>query len=130
MPGHIIATRLPGLWKGSDFQSDFSLVTFTLQKMGTVFIPYYIALGVSGLYHMTYGLLQSSDRLIGTKLARKSTERPWFLPMMAIGAAVIVSSVLAFRGSYFDVFSERLSFWAKQYNKIFAYLGIRTNFKY
>jgi len=98
--------------------------------MGAMFIPYYITLGVSGLYHMTYGLLQSSDRLIDTKIARKSTESRWFLTSMGIGAAVIVSSVLAIRGSYFDVFSDRLSFWANQYNKVFACFGIKSNFKY
>jgi succinate dehydrogenase/fumarate reductase cytochrome b subunit len=130
IPAHIIATRLPGLLKGSDYQADFPLITFTLQKMGAIFVPYYIALGISGLYHMTYGLLQSSDRLLGTKLARKSTEGSWFLPLMVVGAAAITSAVFAFRGNYFDVFSERLPFWANQYNRLFALFGVKTNFKY
>ncbi len=126
----MIATRMPGLLKGSDFQADFPLITFTLQKMGAIFVPYYIALGVSGLYHMTYGLLQSSDRLLKTKLARKATGSSWFLPIMAIGAAAITSAIFAFRGNYFDVWNDRLRFWANQYNQYFASFGVKTNFKY
>jgi hypothetical protein len=114
------------MW-GEEYKGDFSLISFTLRNLG-FFIVLASLIGVAGLYHITYGLVQASDKLLRTKIAKRVTENRWFLPLMGIGAGIICSSLMAMKGAYFTLDTARDTFWASYYTAIFRAFSVEANF--
>jgi len=85
--GHISATRILGLVFGEP--RTFSHVSFTLDTWPWLFYPYYTLLAISGLYHMSYGLLQIFKKI---KLSRTWW---WCLAIGGIGC-LLISGVFVF----------------------------------
>lgn len=119
--------RLPSVLWGEEFKGDFSLISFTLRNLGLFIVPASL-IGIAGLYHMTYGVVQASDKLLRTNAAKRVTESKWFGPFMGIGAVVIVSSLLAFKGVYFGLDTARDTFWAGYYTALFRTFGMEATF--
>lgn len=107
---------------------DFSMITFTLRAESIKFVTYFFLFGSAGLYHMAYGLLKASDLLLGTKLTNSVTKSKWFFPIMAIGTALIASSIYAFNGGYFDVRDsrEKMTMWAEHFAHVFGIVNRAT----
>ncbi len=120
---HLMGLRLPSVMFGDQYKADLSLISFTLQRFGLFFVPAAL-IGIAGLYHMTFGLVQVSDRLLKTKIARGFLESRWFLLVMGVGAGLVISSLVALKGVYFDVGNERHAFWASYYNGLFSIIGV------
>jgi hypothetical protein len=127
VPTHVMGLRLPSVMWGEEYKGDFSLISFTLRNIGFFIVPASL-IGVAGLYHITYGLVQASDKLLRTKMAKRVTENRWFLPLMGIGAGILFSSLMAMKGAYFTLDTARDTFWASYYTAIFRAFGIEANF--
>jgi hypothetical protein len=115
--GHILATRYQQNFFGPEYQADFAFTTYGLKYYASIFYPYYFLLGVLGLYHLTYGMLRASDLFLHTRIHRAFTESKNFSLYMAAGAAILLSSLMAYHGYYFNVNSPRVEFWRAHFAK-------------
>jgi len=113
--GHFLATR--GIDLIFNSKPDFSLISFSISKWGFLFYPYYFLLASCGLYHLSYGLIQSA-RTFQIKVPSFLSERSnLFWGLIGIGIAASFSSVLAFGGNYFSVPVERFAEHTEIYRK-------------
>ncbi|MEM9462492.1 MAG: hypothetical protein AAGF11_50555 [Myxococcota bacterium] len=102
--GHIAATRLPsvidGVWLG------FAGLSFTMDRFGFIFYPYYLTLGLCGLYHGTYGTYLAL-RSLGVRLPAPAALGPGTrvsLGVTALLAALLVAlGVLSFGGLLYEI---------------------------
>lgn len=80
-------------------------------------------LGSAGLYHLCYGLLKASDLLFGGSVLTKATKSKWFVGTVAVGLALLLSSVYAFSGGYFDVRSSKAKtqMWAEHFAQLMGH---------
>lgn len=108
--GHITATRLPslldGVWLG------FAGLSFTMAWLPGFFYPYYVLLGLCGLYHGSYGAYLAL-RSLGVRLPSVAQlgARAW-VPLAA--AAVLVGlGVLSFGGHFYPIDDPRRSDFAR-----------------
>lgn len=98
--GHITATRLPslvdGVWLG------FAGLSFTMDRFGVIFYPYYVVLGLCGLYHGSYGAYLAL-RSLGVRLPGPAALRPWAAFALGTLAVLVVLGVLSFGGLLYDI---------------------------
>lgn len=98
--GHIAATRLPsvidGVWLG------FAGLSFTMDRFGAYFYPYYVVLGLCGLYHGGYGAYVAL-RSLGVRLPGPAALRPGARICLGAAALLIVLGVLSFGGLLYDI---------------------------
>jgi succinate dehydrogenase/fumarate reductase cytochrome b subunit len=88
LPGHVLATRGPGLLL--DLPADFSFLRFSLQTWPWFMAPYYVALYSAGLYHLLHGSLLAL-RVAGLRApapAARGARVLLFIALAAGGAAV------------------------------------------
>ena len=62
---HAFFTRGPVFF--GEPAANFFLITQSLLAWPTIFYPYYAVLGLSGLYHMSYGVVQAA-KVFGVKV--------------------------------------------------------------
>lgn len=98
--GHVSATRLPAVL--ADVAVDFTALSYTMQALPWLFYPYYIALGLCGLYHGGYGVHQAL-RTLGVGLPPIARLRPWLWVPLLIAAALVVLGVLSLGGLLYPV---------------------------
>jgi len=84
--GHVAGTRLLALYTNTP--STFSDISFTLDTW-PLFYPYYILLSTSGLYHMSYGILQVFKKV---KISRTWW---WTCSLVSLGS-ILISGVFVF----------------------------------
>jgi len=96
--GHVAATRLPsvfeGVWLG------FAGLSFSMEWMPAYFYPYYMALGLAGLYHGGYGSYLAL-RSLGVRLPSVARLGRLASVPLVIGAVLIVLGVLSFGGLFY-----------------------------
>lgn len=96
--GHVMATRGVGVFFG--LPADFAFLTFSLTYFGSVFYPYYLLLGLAGLFHLVFGLS------VAVRVLK------WRVPVPVrwaslVGAPFMVAGVLALGGAFFQVDTGR-----------------------
>jgi hypothetical protein len=99
---HVFATRVvPMVY---DLKVEYSLLTNGLRDVPYIFYIYYPILGMSGFYHMFYGLHRAFG-VLGMKLfpAGWGPGTSKFRTVATIGCVVMFSSILAIGGNYFHV---------------------------
>jgi succinate dehydrogenase/fumarate reductase cytochrome b subunit len=96
--GHAAATRVPPVF--FDAAVGFAGVSFALWWMPAFFYPYYILLGLAGLYHGTYGTW-SALRLFGVRLPAFARLGARVLVPLGIAAVLTIASVLSFSGALY-----------------------------
>lgn len=98
--GHIAATRLPsvidGVWLG------FAGLSFTMDRFGFIFYPYYATLGLCGLYHGSYGAYLAL-RSLGVRLPAPAALGPGARVSLAVAALLVVLGVLSFGGLLYEI---------------------------
>lgn len=98
--GHIAATRLPtlldGIWLG------FDGVAYAMVWVPGFFYPYYVLLGLCGLYHGSYGVYLSL-RLLGVRLPPVTRLRGRVWVPLAIASVLVVLGVLSFGGQLYAI---------------------------
>jgi succinate dehydrogenase/fumarate reductase cytochrome b subunit len=100
--GHVGATRGASLLY--DVYPEFSGIAFTLRWVPAYFWPYYISLGLAGLYHTVYGLgvALSAFGLHGSGGAL--LRRPAVLgPIITLGGLALLLGILGFGGVLRDI---------------------------
>ena len=104
--GHIAATRLPSLLDG--VYVGFAGLSFTMWKLPGYFYPYYLLLGLTGLFHGSYGAYLAL-RALGVRLPSLSRlgVRAW--GPLAAAAVVVVLGVLSFGGLLYPIDDPRQS---------------------
>eukprot|EP00027_Filamoeba_sp_ATCC50430_P014908 CAMPEP_0168569942 /NCGR_PEP_ID=MMETSP0413-20121227/16451_1 /TAXON_ID=136452 /ORGANISM="Filamoeba nolandi, Strain NC-AS-23-1" /LENGTH=204 /DNA_ID=CAMNT_0008602521 /DNA_START=97 /DNA_END=708 /DNA_ORIENTATION=- len=102
--GHVFFTRGPFFKMG--VPGNFGVVANGLFNLPVIFYPYYTLLGISGLYHLTYGAIQASKVLGYKPPAWTSVRSRTFWTWIGFGSAFLFSAVLAFGGNYFPVQQE------------------------
>jgi succinate dehydrogenase/fumarate reductase cytochrome b subunit len=104
--GHIAATRLPSLLDGP--YVGFAGLSFTMWKLPGYFYPYYLLLGLTGLYHGSYGAYLAL-RALGVRLPSISrlSARAW--GPLAVAAVLVVLGVLSFGGLLYPIDDPRQS---------------------
>jgi succinate dehydrogenase/fumarate reductase cytochrome b subunit len=107
--GHFAATRAPSLLDG--VYIEFAGLSFTMWKLPGYFYPYYVLLGLTGLYHGSYGAYLAL-RALGVKLP--SISRLGIKVWIPLGAAAIllVLGVLSFGGFLYPIDDPRQSAFA------------------
>jgi len=101
--GHILATRGVGLYYNMPYDFSFlhyALVTYPLKY---VIYPYYISLALCGFYHFSYG----ATKALTVFGVIRSVNTQLFCLWLAIGAAALISAVLALGGNYYTVDTHR-----------------------
>jgi succinate dehydrogenase/fumarate reductase cytochrome b subunit len=108
--GHTAATRLPLLL--DDVPVGFVGLSFTLWSTPAVFYPYYLLLGLCGLYHGSYGAYLAL-RALGLRLPSigRLGRRAW-IPLVA-AALLVVLGVLSFGGLFYPIEDPRHSGYAQ-----------------
>src|SRR4029079_12046553 len=98
--GHVAATRLPslldGVWLG------FAGLSFSMWMAPAWFYPYYLLLGLCGLFHGSYGVYLAL-RALGVRLPSISRlgVRAW--GPLAVAAVLVVLGVLSFGGLFYAI---------------------------
>lgn len=107
--GHVAATRLPslldGVWLG------FAGLSFSMVWLPGWFYPYYVALGLCGLYHGSYGTYLSL-RSLGVRLPSIARLGARAYVPLAIAALLVVLGVLSFGGILYPIEDPRQSAFA------------------
>lgn len=116
--GHIVATRGPSLFFG--VYPEFEGMTFALVWQPLIFYPYYILLGLAGLYHGANGVVYALA-LFQVRVPRPWTAGKRFWIPLGGAAAVLLYAVLAFGGLWGSVPEPAQHSYAKLYEK---YLGV------
>lgn len=113
--GHIAATRLPsvidGVWLG------FAGLTFSMEWMPGIFYPYYVVLGLTGLYHGSYGAYLAL-RSLGVRLPTVTAMGGWATVPLVVASLLIGLGVLSFGGHLFaidDPWSSDFARFAQEY---------------
>jgi succinate dehydrogenase/fumarate reductase cytochrome b subunit len=116
--GHIAATRLPNL---EGVIVGFAGLSFTMDRLGAYFYPYYLLLGLSGLYHGSYGVYLAL-RSLGVRLpsVAKLGARAW-VPL-AVAALLVGFGVLSFGGILYEIDDPQHSAYGQWLQRT---LGIR-----
>jgi hypothetical protein len=100
---HVAATRLVPRMYGIHFE--YSFVSAGLRDAPYLIYPLYIILGVSGFNHLLYGLNRALSNVFGFTLLpsnwRPGTAR--FAALTYVGVALVISTVVALGGNYFNV---------------------------
>lgn len=98
--GHVLATRLPSLtaevWLG------FSGVSYSMAFLPGFFYPYYVLLGLCGLYHGGYGAYLAL-RSLGIRLPPVSKLGLRVRVPLVIAAILITLGVLSFGGLFYPI---------------------------
>jgi succinate dehydrogenase/fumarate reductase cytochrome b subunit len=95
--GHVFAVRGPSWFLG--FHPEFSGIAFSLAYVPGYFYPYYLALGVAGLFHGLWGLRVAAQRLgLAVPLGHRGIQFA-----TGAGAVSIAAALLGFGGWLFDV---------------------------
>ncbi len=98
--GHITATRAPtlidGIWIG------FAGLSFSMEIMPFIFYPYYVLLGLCGLYHGGYGGYLAL-RSLGVGLPPVARLGRWATVPLGAAAVLIVLGVLSFGGWLYPI---------------------------
>jgi succinate dehydrogenase/fumarate reductase cytochrome b subunit len=108
--GHIAATRLPslldGVWLG------FAGLSFSMWYLPQYFYPYYVLLGLCGLYHGSYGVYLAL-RVLGVRLPSitRLGARAW-VPLV-VAAVLVVLGVLSLGGLLYTIDDPRHSDFAR-----------------
>ena len=107
--GHMAATRLPSLIDGVDL--GFAGLSLAMVKLPGFFYPYYTLLGLTGLYHGSYGAYLAL-RALGVKLPSiaRLGARAW-VPLAA-AALLVVLGVLSLGGVLYPIDDPRRSAFA------------------
>ncbi|MEM7154297.1 MAG: hypothetical protein AAF799_15735 [Myxococcota bacterium] len=98
--GHMAATRAPSLL--DDVHLGFIGVSFALVYLPGFFVPYYILLGLTGLYHGTYGVIMSLKAL-GVRVPSVSRLGNRFWVPLGAAALLVVLGVLSFGGVLYAI---------------------------
>ena len=112
--GHVIATRGPSLLLGK--LVDMSYLSYSIAILPLFFYPYYMLLGVAGLYHLTNGVI-SVLRILNIRLPKGVTAPYSRMFWIWIGLCGIITlvSILSIGGNIFELDTSRFNEW-----KIFA----------
>lgn len=111
--GHALALRLP-YWVYGNIV-DMSYVSFALDSWPYAFYPYYILFATAGLYHMSYGLVQSVKMLNGKVPDWASPRNKLFWVYFATGSLALIGGVLSFSGAS----KARYPLWKSQFEDVF-----------
>lgn len=98
--GHVGATRGVGYFL--DAPAGFGALNFTLATVPYYFVPYYIALGASGAFHLWSGLAIAL-RVFGVRTPSAIARGPGFWVPAGAAAALVAVAVLSLWGAFFPV---------------------------
>jgi len=107
--GHVGFTRLPSLLDG--VYPGFAGLSYTMSSMPGWFYPYYVLLGLCGLYHGSYGAYLAL-RALGVRLPSiaRLGARGW--APLAVAAVLVVLGVLSLGGLFYAIDDPRQSAYA------------------
>lgn len=107
--GHFAATRMPSLldevWLG------FAGLSFTLSWQPAYFYPYYLLLGLCGLYHGSYGTYLAL-RALGVRLPSITRLRARVYVPLAAAALLVVLGLLSMGGLLYPIEDPREAAYA------------------
>jgi len=107
--GHVAATRLPslldGVWLG------FAGLSYSMHMLPAYFYPYYVALGLCGLFHGSYGTYLAL-RALGVRMPAVSRLGTRAVVPLAAAAVLVVLGVLSFGGHLYAIDDPRQSAFA------------------
>ena len=119
--GHVSATRGVGFFL--DAPAGFGALNFSLTFAPWMFVPYYIALGTCGTYHLVNGFTIAT-RVFGWRAPGEWLRgNAFWVPVGALAIAFVVS-VLSLWGVFFDVDRELWGEFARVYSEL---LGADVN---
>lgn len=107
--GHFAATRAPSLLDG--VYIGFAGLSFTMWKLPGYFYPYYLLLGLTGLYHGSYGAYLAL-RALGVRLPSVSRLGAKAWVPLAAAAVLLALGVLSFGGFLYPIDDPRQSAFA------------------
>ena len=110
--GHVLATRGVGFW--FDAPAGFGALNFSLELVPYWFVPYYIALGASGAFHLWSGLAIAL-RVFGVRVPRAFERGPGFWVPVGAAAALVAVAVLSLWGVFFPVDRAHWGEWVRVY---------------
>ncbi len=116
--GHIAATRAPTLLEG--FYVGFAGLSFSMESMPGIFYPYYLALGLCGLFHGGYGSYLAL-RSLGVSLPSVSRLGPWITVPMITAAVLVALGVLSFGGHLYAIDDPWSSDFARFFEEYFGF---------
>ncbi|MCX4242074.1 hypothetical protein [Paraliomyxa miuraensis] len=115
--GHIAATRLPslldGVWLG------FAGLSYSMAFLPQYFYPYYVLLGLCGLYHGGYGAYLAL-RGLGIRLPSIAALGLRVKVPLVIGAVLIILGVLSFGGLFYPIADPHQSDFARWAAEVFG----------
>lgn len=107
--GHVAATRLPSLLDGAWI--GFAGLSLTMQQLPGWFYPYYVLLGLCGLYHGSYGAYLAL-RALGVRLPSIARLGARAYVPLAAAALLVVLGVLSFGGLFYSIEDPRKAAFA------------------
>jgi succinate dehydrogenase/fumarate reductase cytochrome b subunit len=102
--GHFAATRMPSLL--DDVWVGFAGLSFTLWKLPVYFYPYYLLLGLCGLYHGSYGTYLAL-RALGVRLPSITRLGARVYVPLAAAALLVVLGLLSMGGLLYPIEDPR-----------------------
>ena len=123
VPGHVFAVRAPALVLGQTV--DMSFVSFSMHHFPVSFTAYYGLLALAGLYHLVHGALAA------LRLSKVALSSAWFArdarrfwAIVSVGAALLVTGVLAIGGHLYSLDESRFDTWHATYERLLPYLPL------
>lgn len=110
--GHIAATR--GIMLVFGVPPEFGGVAFAMAWMPGVFYPYYILLGLCGLYHTIYGSVIAL-RLLGLRVPAGALKGPRFWVPLTLAASIVLAGILSFAGWLYPIADPSDNDYARVY---------------
>lgn len=108
--GHVAATRLPsvldGVWLG------FAGLSWSMATLPEVFYPYYVLLGLCGLYHGSYGVYLAL-RGLGVRLPSIDRLGAWAWAPLSVAAVLVALGVLSLGGLFYAIEDPQQSDFAR-----------------
>ena len=108
--GHVVATRGPSLLLGK--LVDMSYLSYSIAILPLFFYPYYMLLGIAGLYHLTNGVIFAL-RVLNVRLPKGATapRSHLFWIWISLCGIIVLVSVLSISGNIFDLDTSRFDEW-------------------
>jgi succinate dehydrogenase/fumarate reductase cytochrome b subunit len=98
--GHVLATRMPAVLY--DIHVGFRALSYTMHRFPGYFIPYYMLLALSGLYHAVHGTYVALGTL-GVRVPQGLRKGKGFVIPVALVSTALVTAVLALAGFLFPL---------------------------
>lgn len=115
--GHVGATRLLAALENAP--PGFAGLSFSIAWMPWLFAPYYVGLGLAGLYHAGHGVGLAAARLGAPGVAR-GTHHPVYQLGMGVAAVAILFGIAAFAGLLYPISDPFDNPYAQVYRDLFG----------